>query len=63
MAVVSFFRNHGQLLYKIVIVIVLAATAAGCIYLGLNPKILKEGIGDIRTIVSFHCSKSKDLKK
>jgi uncharacterized membrane protein YdjX (TVP38/TMEM64 family) len=49
-AVASWFRNHGSLLYKIVVVLVLAATAAGIIYLGLNRKLLEKGLEEVKKL-------------
>jgi len=49
-AVISWFRNHGQLMYKALIVLVLAATAAGIIYLGLHRELLKTGLDEVKKL-------------
>jgi len=49
-AVISWLRNHGQLLYKALIVLVLAATAAGIIYLGLHRELLKKGLDEVKKL-------------
>jgi uncharacterized membrane protein YdjX (TVP38/TMEM64 family) len=47
---VSWCKNYGQLIYKIVILIVLAASAAGCIYLAVRPAVLKQGLEEVRRL-------------
>jgi len=44
----AWFKNHGHIIYKIFIVLVLAGSAAGCIYLGLRPDLLKRGLQEVQ---------------
>jgi len=44
------FQKHGQLFYKLAVLLVLAATAAGCIYLALRPDLLKQGLEEVRRL-------------